>query len=173
VTSCLAGATRWTALATLLGCAAAAPSPADDRYCAQLFDQLDAYDFVPLPGGPSFDFRQMQIARIHQARCLTFTRNLIGLDAIDAGAAGREASSGPVLSRSAAVQAGVFTTDDDARRSVAFFNRHGYRARTIGSPGLGTRVYVEAQFLGEVETIIGLAREVGFVGPYPSRYTVF
>ena len=68
------------ALALIVGCAAASPPPADNRYCAQLFDQLDAYDFLPLPVGPAFDFRQMQIARIQQARCLTFTRNLVGLE---------------------------------------------------------------------------------------------
>ena len=76
----LAGAAAWTFLALLLGCAAASPPPGNDQYCAQLFDQLDSYDFLPVPVGPAFDFRQMQIARIQQARCLTFTRNLVGLE---------------------------------------------------------------------------------------------
>ena len=169
----LADAAAWTFLALLLGCAAASPPPGNDQYCAQLFDQLDSYDFLPLPGGPAFDFRQMQIARIQQARCLTFTRNLVGLEAKAGQVADREAPSGPVLSRPAAVQVGVVTNDQDAGRAIAFFNRFGYRARSVGSPGLGARVYVEARTLGEIETIVGLAREAGFIGPYPSRYVIF
>ena len=85
----------------------------------------------------------------------------------------REAPSGPVLSRPAAVQVGVVTNYQDAGRAIAFFNRLGYRARSVGSPRLGTRVYVEARTLGDIETIVGLAQEAGFVGPYPSRYAIF
>jgi hypothetical protein len=169
----LAGLARWAALAALLGCAAASPPAGDNRYCAQLFDQLDAYDFMPLPVGPAFDFRQMQLARIRQARCLTFTRNLVGLDTVGGIVAPREAPSGPALIRPVAVQVGVVTNDNDAERAMAFFNHLGYRTRSVGSPGLGTRVYVEARTLGNIETIIGLAQEVGFIGPYPSRYATF
>ena len=71
------------------------------------------------------------------------------------------------------MQVGVVTNDEDAGRAIAFFNRLGYRARSVGSPGLGTRVYVEARTLGEIETIVGLAQEAGFIGPYPSRYVTF
>lgn len=169
----LAGAAAWTSLALLLGCAAASPPPGNDQYCAQLFDQLDSYDFLPVPVGPAFDFRQMQIARIQQARCLTFTRNLVDLEGKAGQAADREAPSGPVLSRAAAVQVGVVTNYQDVVRAIAYFNRLGYRARSVGSPGLGARVYVEARTLGEIQTIVGVAQEAGFIGPYPSRYVIF
>jgi hypothetical protein len=122
---------------------------------------LDAYDFMPLPVGPAFDFRQMQLARIRQARCLTFTRNLVGLDTVGGIVAPREAPSGPALIRPVALQVGVVTNDNDAERAMAFFNHLGYRTRSVGSPGLGTRVYVEARTLGNIETIIGLAQQVG------------
>lgn len=169
----LASAGAWSALAFLLGCAAASPPPGNGQYCAQLFDQLDSYDFLPVPGGPAFDFRQMQIARIQQARCLTFTRNLVGIEAKGGQTSGREPPSGPVLSRAVAVQVGVVTNVDDAGRAIAYFNRLGYRARSVGSPRLGTRVYAEARTLGDIQTIVGLAQEAGFIGPYPSRYVVF
>ena len=168
----LSGAAGLAAFATLLGCAASIPPPSDNHYCAQLFDQFDAYEFMPL-AGPTFDFRQMQLARIRQARCLTFTRNLVGLDTAAGRVASREASSGPFLNRSVAVQVGVVTTDVDAGRAMAFFSHLGYRARSVGSPGLGTRVYVEARALGDIEAIIGSAQQVGFIGPYPSRYVTF
>ena len=160
------------ALALLAGCAAA-PPPADNRYCAQLFDQLDAYDFLPQAVTPAFSFRQMQIARIQQARCLTFTRSLVGLETTGDAAASHKVHAGPVLNRPVAVQVGVVTNDDDVGRAIAFFNRLGYRARSVGAPRLGTRVYVEARTLGDIERIVGLAEEAGFVGPYPSRYATF
>jgi hypothetical protein len=134
---------------------------------------LDAYDFMPLPVGPTFDFRQMQLARIRQARCLTFTRNLVGLDTAGGPVAPRDLRSGPALSRPVSVQVGVVTNDIDAGRSIAFFNHLGYRARSVGSQGLGTRVYVEARTLGDIETIIGTAQQAGFIGSYPSRYVTF
>ena len=171
--SWLAGAVAGASLAALLGCAVPRPPPGNNQYCAQLFDQLDSYDFLPVQVGPTFDFRQMQIARIQQARCLTFTRNLVGLEANGSQAARGKAQSGPVLTRPAAVQAGVVTNDEDARRAIAFFNGLGYRARSVGSPRLGTRVYVEARTLGDIRSIVVLAQEVGFIGPYPSRYVTF
>ena len=139
----LATAGRLALLALIGGCVAANPPPADNRYCAQLFDQLNSYDFLPVPVGPGFDFRQMQIARIQQARCLTFTRELVGLETFSMTP--REAPAGPFLRPAQAVQAGVVTSDADAGRAIAFFNRLGYRARSVGSAGLGTRVYVEAR----------------------------
>ena len=42
--------------------------------------------------------------------------------------------AGPVLSRPVAVQVGVVTNDHDVGRAIAFFNRLGYRARSVGSP---------------------------------------
>ena len=72
-----------------------------------------------------------------------------------------------------AVQAGVVTNMEDAGRARAFFEGLGYRARTQGSPRLGTRVYVEARTAGQVEDIVGIAREAGFVGPYASRFVIY
>ena len=50
----------------------------------------------------------------------------------------------PVPGWSAAVQAGVVTNPQDDARAQAFFEAHGYRARTVGWPDLGRRVLVEA-----------------------------
>jgi hypothetical protein len=72
-----------------------------------------------------------------------------------------------VLNRPVAVQVGVVTNDDDVGRAIAFFSRLGYRARSVGAPRLGARVYVEARTLGDIERIVGLAQKAGFVGPTP------
>ena len=158
-------------LAALAGCTVDQPSRGDNAYCAQLFDQLDRIEFLPQPA-MGFDFRQMQLSRIRQARCLTFTRNLAGVEALPESSA-QIATSGPAFARPVAIQAGVVTNSEDVSRAVSFFAEQGYRARSVGSPGLGTRVYVEARTIGDTERIVALAQQAGFVGPYPSRYVLF
>jgi hypothetical protein len=165
-------------LALALGLAACAsvtaPPPSDDDYCASLFEQLDAIDFGPRPamvGG--FDFRQSLVARVQQGRCLTFSRDLDGLDALAATLAPHTPPAGPALGRAVAVQAGVVTNDADAGRARGFFQDLGYRTRTQGSPRLGTRVFVEARTTGQVEDILAIAGDAGFVGPFASRFVTF
>jgi hypothetical protein len=156
----------------LLGCAAQPPQ-GDQGYCAQLFDQLDVIErtaFVPSPLGAP-DLRQMQLARIRQAGCLTFSRDLAGLDAAAAAAPGRAAV--PAAGWSGAVQAGVVTNMADDARALAFFEGIGYRARSVGWPGLGRRILVEARTPAEAQEIIAVARQGGFVGPYLTRYVTF
>jgi hypothetical protein len=160
------------ALLAGLGCAAA-PPPGDSAHCAMLFDQLDGVEWLPAPGGfVGFDFRQQQLARIRQARCMTFTRQIDGLEALAEDLAPHEMPGGPAM-RPVAVQAGVVTNMPDAARAQAFFASLGYRSRTVGWPEVGTRVYVEARTSGQVEDILALARRAGFVGPYVSRFAVF
>jgi hypothetical protein len=159
----------------LAACATVAPPPqGDDGYCASLFEQLDAIDFGPRParvGG--FDFRQSLIAQVQQRRCLTFSRDLDGLEALAASLAPHAPPAGPAFGRAVAVQAGVVTNDTDAGRARAFFEGLGYRARTQGSARLGTRILVEARTAGQVEDIVALARQAGFVGAFPSRFVTF
>jgi hypothetical protein len=159
----------------LAGCApAAAPPVAAGATCAGLFQQLDAIDFGPRPallGG--FDFRQSLIAAVQQNRCLTFTRNLEGMQAVGAGLAPHARPGGPAFARAVAVQAGVVTNEADAGRARAFFEGLGYRARTQGAPRLGTRVFVAARTAGEVEDIVAIAGRAGFVGAFPSRFVTF
>ena len=82
------------------------PPPADDAYCAMLFDQFDAFVFTPQPWGLTFDFRQMQLARIRQARCITFTADLAGMDAAAKSLAGHRPPAGMALQAPVAVAAG-------------------------------------------------------------------
>jgi hypothetical protein len=138
-----------------------------------LFDQLDAMEFVPHPGAPSFDFRQMQLARIRQARCVTFTRDLVGMEAVAADLRPHRRPAGPVFQWRIAVQAGVVTNPQDETRALAFFQGLGYRARSVGWPELGTRIYVEALTAAQIDDIVSTARRAGFVGPYPSRWVAF
>jgi hypothetical protein len=159
-------------IAAIGGCAASEP-PARDRnlYCAQLFDQLDGYDWLPVPT-VGFDFRHMQLARIRQARCVTFTRELEAMATVPE-AAPRPADPAAPFPRPRAVQAGIVTNAADAERARTFFAANGFRTRTVGYAGLGTRVYVEARSPSEAQATVVLARQAGFVGPYLSRYALF
>jgi len=162
--------------ALLLAAAACAPGvapPPDDARCADLFSGLDAIEKGPNAAMAGFDFRAQQIARIQEARCVTFSRQIAELEALAGELAPHSPPPGPALVPTAAVQAGVVTRDADAARARAFFEGLGYRARTQGSPRLGTRVYVEAGTLGQVEDIVATARRAGFVGAYPSRFVRF
>ncbi len=158
-------------LLSLVGCAEVqTPGPSRDAWCAQLFDQLDGYDWLPTPG---FDFRQMQLARIRQAHCLTFTRDLAGMEAATGRVPAPPVSGSAAFQRARAVQAGVVTNAEDNSRGMAFFAANGFRSRSVGYPGLGIRLYVEARSPDDIERIVELARSAGFVGPYPSRYVLF
>lgn len=161
------------ALILLLGCVAAPSSSSNcNGYCAQHFDQLDGFDRLPaLTAG--FDFRQMQIARIRQGNCITFTRDLAGMETLSDQALGGQSSTVTLFARSRAVQAGVVTKADDVSRGMTFFANHGFRSRAVGYAGLGTRLYVEAHAASDIQRIVVLAQQAGFVGPYLSRYVLF
>jgi hypothetical protein len=154
----------------LAACAAGPPPLPSNAVCAALFDRLDVIEFTPQTGF-GFDFRQAQLARIREGRCLTFTREISGLETFEARPA--PAPTGLGLRPTVAVQAGVVTNMDDDARALAFFQRFGYRARSVGSAGLGRRIYVEATTQGAVLDIVALAGAAGFVGAYPSRFVAF
>ena len=121
-------------------------------------DRLDGFDWLPTP---TIEFQlagQMQLARIRQANCITFTRDLAGLDTLPDEPSAPQTSSAVAFQRAQAVQAGVVTNADDANRAMAFFAAYGFRSRTIGYPGLGTRIYVRK-----------LARSATSTGSWPSR----
>jgi hypothetical protein len=67
----------------------------------------------------------------------------------------------------------VVTNPQDEVRALAFFQGLGYRARSVGWPELGTRVYVEALTVAQIDDIVAMAQRAGFVGPYASRWVAF
>src|SRR4051812_39882556 len=114
--------------ALVVGLAACAnqPPPSNDPYCATLFNQLDSFELAPAPLALGFDFRQMQLARIRQARCITFTSQLAGMEAVAGRLTPHAVPAGPVYRAPVAVQAGVVTNPNDEGRALAFFSQLGY-----------------------------------------------
>ena len=150
------------------------PPPSDNSYCAVLFDQLDGFELPLAPIAVGFDFRQMQLARIRQARCITFSDRLAGMDALARQIVPHAIPGGPgSFLPPVAVQAGVVTNPQDEARALTFFSALGYRARSVGWPELGTRIYVEAKTANQIADIVSVAQQAGFVGPYPSNWVRF
>ena len=66
---------------------------------------------------------------------------------------------------------GIVTSSEDDARARAFFEGQGLRARSVGAPGLGRRVYVGPfASAGALEGGRALAFQAGFAYPYPARF---
>jgi hypothetical protein len=109
---------------------------------------------------------QRQGNAISQAGCLSYTRDLTGLDSTG----GTVSDSGPIVVP-ISVHAGVVTNMNDEARAIAFFEERGVRVRTIGNAALGRRIYLGPfQTQGALDDAIALSRQAGFVAPYPAKF---
>lgn len=168
-------------LALLAACAPVAEQTRDPSRCVQLFSEFDSLESFTRPdlgngfGRSAFDLRRLQVTNaLRQNRCLTLGRDLADLDALaDARAGFRPAESGAVI-RPVAVHVGVVTSMESDARVRAFFEGLGYRATSVGSAELGRRVYVgPVASEGGLAELVAIAREAGFIAPYPSRFFRF
>ncbi len=109
---------------------------------------------------------QVPVGRIQSLGCLTLSDELAPM---------ATATRPPIADSGAAIQptsihAGVVTNMADEANALAFFNRHGARARSIGAPGLGRRIYLGPfATQGALDQARDLAVAAGFSAPYPSR----
>ncbi|TPE50424.1 hypothetical protein FJM51_11535 [Amaricoccus solimangrovi] len=104
------------------------------------------------------------------ANCLTFSDQLAPMSALgpEAGLAART-PSGPVIPPTD-LHVGIVTSTADETRAITFFAAQGLRARGIGAPYLGRRIYVGPfTTAGALEGGAALARAAGFAYPYPGK----
>lgn len=168
-------------LAALAACGAVPEQSRDPSLCVRLFSEFDSFealsrpDLDRRPGLSAADMRLQQLTNaLRQNGCLTLSRDLADLEALAADRAGfRPADSGAAI-RPVAVHVGVVTNMEDEARVRAFFEALGYRATSIGSSRLGRRVHVgPVASEGALKDLIQIAREAGFVAPYPARFFRF
>lgn len=108
-----------------------------------------------------------QAGRIRRAGCLTFTREIAGMEAV----AGPGVTDAGLLIRPVALHVGVVTNMEDDARARAFFEARGAAARSVGSAALGRRVYLGPfRTQGGLDTARDLALRAGFSAPYPARF---
>ena len=108
---------------------------------------------------------------LRMGNCLTFTDQLAPLATLgpEAGARAR-ANAGPSIPPTS-VHVGSVTSMADEARVIDFFAAQGLRARGLGAPYLGRRIYVGPfATAGALEGAMGLARDAGFAYPYPANF---
>ncbi|WP_424928043.1 SPOR domain-containing protein [Amaricoccus tamworthensis] len=149
------------------------PPPAGTGGCEFLFRNYDLVeDTMSTPSGfrdrmtvqPELAF---EANRLRQAGCLTNADDLAGAASLPDPAP----VSGATPISPISVHAGVVTdmaVDDQAKQ---FFIDRGIRARSVGAAGLGRRIYLGPfDTREELDQAMDLARQAGFVAPYPARF---
>jgi hypothetical protein len=167
-------------LAAFAGLAACVPAervavPAGDRAatCVALFQEFDRLETFHGSGQPRRDGRiappvlLSQGQRLRNAGCITRDADLAGRDALPVVAwAEAGAPIAPI-----ALHAGVVQSNAMDATMRAFFEARGIGARSVGSAVLGRRVYLGPfSTQGGLEAAAALARQAGFIAPYPARF---
>ncbi len=163
-------------LVTLLaGCAVPAPPQwrADGPTCVAMFQEYDRRlklfpdESIWRPGRMVDPWVEAQGARLRDAGCLTSTAQIIGLDSASADPI---VESGPAI-RPVSLHIGAVSSMEDDARVRAFFEARGVRARSVGDPMLGRRIYLGPFATeGGLQGAATLARSIGFTAPYPAFF---
>lgn len=176
------------ALAVVLaGCSAPLvsdqPSRGDPEACLATFLAYDravwlypanrfGSDDTPAPMLPAPVARPARL--LVEQGCLTSSADLDGMPALATKLAGhRVVDSGPAI-RPTALHLGIVTGIEDERQATRFFRGLGYRSRGVGAPTLGRRLYI-GPFVsqGALDEAIAIAKEAGFIAPFPAPHTQF
>lgn len=169
-----------TAAALTVGACSAADAPGPARGAAataadcvllfQRYDQVEATmstpagrsDRMPIP--PDLQLPAMQI---RNAGCITMTADLARMAEVAAPAV---ADGGRAIAPTR-VHAGAVTSMADDAAARAFFEAHGVRATSVGSPALGRRIHIGPFATeGALDGAMALAKAAGFASPYPARF---
>jgi hypothetical protein len=162
-------------VAVLAGCAVATPTQwrADGPTCVAMFQEYDRRvkmfpdESIWRPGRMVDPWVEAQGTRLRDAGCLTSTAQIIGLDSAPAAPI---VESGPAI-RPISLHVGAVSNMEDEARVRAFFEARGVRARSVGDPMLGRRLYIGPfATQGGLESAAALARGIGFIAPYPAYF---
>jgi hypothetical protein len=161
--------------AGLAGCAVPVQGPtrgeADPAICVMMyrtFDQLQTSFPNPRPQSRIAAPQVMaQADRLRRAGCITSDADLAGADALPVVPVGE---NGPPITP-IALHAGVVQSMEQDARMRDFFTARDVPVRTVGHGALGRRVYLGPFTTeGGLEDASALAREAGFLAPYPARF---
>ena len=176
------------ALAALAGCTlptAPGPSRAGDpaAVCLELFERYDTATWLypdnsfsreddPSPLVPAPVDRWGRLLRLNG--CLTGSEDLDGMPELAARLSPHTiTNSGPAI-RPTPVHVGIVTGLTDEAWATRFFRGLGYRSRGVGAVGLGRRLYIGPfTSQGALDEAMSIARQAGFIAPFPPRHTKF
>ncbi len=150
------------------------PSPTGDpNQCVSLFRNYDLVeDTMSTPSGYRDQLTvqpalMVEVNRLRQAGCLTNADDLAGAASLPVS----EPVAGATPISPISVHAGVVTDMAIDEQAKQFFTDRGMRARSVGAAGLGRRIYLGPFDTREaLDQALSLAREAGFVAPYPARF---
>ena len=106
--------------------------------------------------------------------CLTFSDDLDPMQGLAPTLAGFTITEQRRGDPATAVHLGIVTSFGDEARVTQFFRGLGYRSRGVGAAALGRRLYI-GPFItqGALDQAIAVARQAGFIAPYPAKHTKF
>ena len=175
------------ALALIAGLAALSAGPADAatpwRDPATCLATFDAYDTAAWLY-PNNHFRSNQtlqpsalnlpMQQLRQEGCLTLSSDIDGMPALLARLSPHRITDGGAPIDATAVHVGIVMSIYDEGRATQFFRGLGYRSRGVGALGLGRRLYIGPfTSQGALDDALTIAREAGFISPYPAKHTKF
>jgi hypothetical protein len=159
------------------------PSRGDYATCLDLFEDYDratwiypsnsfGTDDAPRPMLPGPVARPARMLVTHG--CLTSSADLDGMPALASRLAGHRVVDSGAPIRPTALHVGIVTGIGDEWMATRFFRGLGYDSRGVGAPTLGRRLYI-GPFVsqGALDEATAIAREAGFVAPFPPAHTRF
>jgi hypothetical protein len=164
--------------ALLAGCAPgtgpAGGNTVSTRSCVSLFQQLDVVeDFEnPLLGDDEVSVpRAVQPVAgwLRNNGCITYSRDLTGMAAALQDPA-TPRGDGSRQRSGALIHAGAVTSIRDDARALDYFSALGFHSYSLGTPGIGRRVYVGPMATeAGVAAVLDAAQRGGFAYPYVTR----
>lgn len=148
----------------------------DNPQCLALFQNYDLQVRVHGTTDPQQHGRSARPAvaaaasQLRSGGCLTFSAGLAGMTAVVLKT-GAPAAGGAPISPPIYLHAGIVTTSGDDANAIAFFESHGFAARSVGAALLGRRIYV-GPFASRaaLDSARALALQAGFAYPYPAQF---
>jgi hypothetical protein len=175
------------ALFAAAGCATLPPAPgpsraADPAVCLRLFERYDTATWLyPNSWIGKEDASAILPAPVDRAGrllrlngCLTSSEDLDGMPELAARLSPHTiTNSGPAI-RPTPVHVGIVTGITDEAWATRFFRGLGYRSRGVGAEGLGRRLYIGPfTSQGALDEAMSIARQAGFIAPFPPKHTKF
>ena len=116
----------------------------------------------------------LPMQQLRQEGCLTLSSDIDGMPALLARLSPHRITDGGAPIDATAVHVGIVMSIYDEGRATQFFRGLGYRSRGVGALGLGRRLYIGPfTSQGALDDALTIAREAGFISPYPAKHTKF
>jgi hypothetical protein len=157
----------------LANCGVSGTPQSRSEICREAFQNFDAA-VRSFPNSRSGDLQpNSRVSRygqqIFRNGCITRQPDLIGLDATAERLKPFRIEDSGAPTRATAVAAGIVDGFSSQAVVSSFFSSLGYRTRSVGASGVGRQILIGPFYSeGAIAQAIDVARQAGFISPYPS-----